>query len=339
VGNTALGIGARAIGMGDAFVAVADDVTALYWNPAGLADNTGFKWHALSIGGAVDNLDVMDQLADVAYILRLDTADRISWDDFGELVNATGDNPIEAEGSFMTGFALGPLALGAYAQSAGTAGLIDVGGLGTQVDATIRAVGFGAVAAGYGRQINKRLQVGVAIKQAGLGEARVQKVYRRGILGPPEVLGTIVETADDGDTDTALTADVGLRYRPEENLCFGLVVRNVTSPEFTLNLGGTTGTIVTQVDPTVHFGLAASDPVNGLTFAADIHNLTEGNGATPTVHFGLEKILSNNFAVRAGMSDSDFTWGLTAKLGPLTLAIASALNYNDMAAASFTTDF
>jgi len=32
------GVGARPLGMGSAFVAVADDVTAGYWNPAGLAD-------------------------------------------------------------------------------------------------------------------------------------------------------------------------------------------------------------------------------------------------------------------------------------------------------------
>lgn len=35
--------GARAMGMGGAFVAVADDVTALYWNPAGLAAFTGYQ--------------------------------------------------------------------------------------------------------------------------------------------------------------------------------------------------------------------------------------------------------------------------------------------------------
>ena len=32
----AIGVGARALGMGNAYVAVTDDVTSGYWNPAGL---------------------------------------------------------------------------------------------------------------------------------------------------------------------------------------------------------------------------------------------------------------------------------------------------------------
>jgi len=36
------GIGARALGMGGAFVALADDSSAVYWNPAGLAFSQGF---------------------------------------------------------------------------------------------------------------------------------------------------------------------------------------------------------------------------------------------------------------------------------------------------------
>lgn len=46
VGTTAaqflkIGAGVRAVGMGGAFVAVANDVTALYWNPAGIATISG----------------------------------------------------------------------------------------------------------------------------------------------------------------------------------------------------------------------------------------------------------------------------------------------------------
>jgi hypothetical protein len=38
-----IGVGARAIGMGGAFTATADDITALYWNPAGLAQVYGHQ--------------------------------------------------------------------------------------------------------------------------------------------------------------------------------------------------------------------------------------------------------------------------------------------------------
>ena len=42
IGNT-FGVGAKAMGMGGAFLAVADDFTTLYWNPAGLAQIKKFE--------------------------------------------------------------------------------------------------------------------------------------------------------------------------------------------------------------------------------------------------------------------------------------------------------
>ncbi|MCB4790949.1 MAG: PorV/PorQ family protein [Elusimicrobia bacterium] len=40
-----LGLGSRAIGMGEAFSALSDDITALYWNPAGLVQLDGNQMH------------------------------------------------------------------------------------------------------------------------------------------------------------------------------------------------------------------------------------------------------------------------------------------------------
>ncbi len=38
-----IGVGSRALGMAGAYTAVADDITASYWNPAGLVDADGFQ--------------------------------------------------------------------------------------------------------------------------------------------------------------------------------------------------------------------------------------------------------------------------------------------------------
>ncbi len=51
-----LGAGARALGMGNAFVSISDDATAVYWNPAGLARlkrNESQVQHAERFGGTV----------------------------------------------------------------------------------------------------------------------------------------------------------------------------------------------------------------------------------------------------------------------------------------------
>ena len=40
-----IGVGARAVALGEAFTPVADDATALHWNPAGLAEFDRMQFH------------------------------------------------------------------------------------------------------------------------------------------------------------------------------------------------------------------------------------------------------------------------------------------------------
>jgi hypothetical protein len=60
-----IGVGARALGMGGAFVSIADDATATYWNPAGLVQlesREAMGMHASQFGGVVGH-DVLGVVA------------------------------------------------------------------------------------------------------------------------------------------------------------------------------------------------------------------------------------------------------------------------------------
>ncbi len=67
-----LGVGARALGMGGAFAGVADDVTACFWNPAGLSQLTGRElclMHAETFGSLLNQ-----DFAAVAFPLERENA-------------------------------------------------------------------------------------------------------------------------------------------------------------------------------------------------------------------------------------------------------------------------
>ncbi len=55
-----IGVGARPLGMGGAFVALADDSSAVYWNPAGLTAVKHMDVQAVQEGRQYDNLNLND---------------------------------------------------------------------------------------------------------------------------------------------------------------------------------------------------------------------------------------------------------------------------------------
>lgn len=55
----------RGLGMGDAFTALADDSSALFYNPAGLANVRGINWKIFSIQAGASGLDTYNKIRDL----------------------------------------------------------------------------------------------------------------------------------------------------------------------------------------------------------------------------------------------------------------------------------
>lgn len=86
-----MGIGARAIGMGGAYSAIANDSTAVHWNPAGLASLEKDEIHTMH---AVMNLDRNLDFVNYAHKLKENGVWAFSWTSFGvdEIERRAGDN-------------------------------------------------------------------------------------------------------------------------------------------------------------------------------------------------------------------------------------------------------
>jgi long-subunit fatty acid transport protein len=86
-----MGIGARAIGMGGAYAAIADDSTAVHWNPAGLARLEKDEIHTMH---AVMNLDRSLDFVNYAHKLEEGSVWAFSWTSFGvdKIEERAGDN-------------------------------------------------------------------------------------------------------------------------------------------------------------------------------------------------------------------------------------------------------
>lgn len=75
-----MGIGGRPLGMGGAFAAIADDATAAYWNPAGLAQ---LKASEATTMHAVLNMDRRLDFVNYAHLLEDGSVWALSWTGFG----------------------------------------------------------------------------------------------------------------------------------------------------------------------------------------------------------------------------------------------------------------
>ncbi len=331
------GVGPRASAMGGAFVAVADDATALYWNPAGLAlvDRWTFTGNVI---GRAQNLDSVDDASDVYDIVTESSITGLDFDFVRRQVGVLADRPFVGEVAAVGALAMPGWAVGGY----GIAGV--AAGLSTGVDANgngnisaplpngatfedgefVQVQGDGlwqhSEGIAMGRRLGERLTVGVGVRKMtmGYGDKNWKASVNVPVAGGPPDFPAPVETGNISKvTDSSTTADVGFLYTLTPQARAGLVARSLTSPDFTLGAGRV------EADMVVDAGLAFFSEDGRATFAVDAHNLTEANDVACTVHLGYEYRPVGFLTLRAGSAESTLTYGVGLNLGILTIDLAS----------------
>jgi len=244
------GVGARAIGMGEVFVGIADDISALYWNPGALCRLPGkqltvshmMMYQGINYEFGAFGMPIGDNMA-VAFgasgviinDLEARTADTDNPDDLFGAMDVAG------LGAFS--MKLGPLGVGASVkylyQSIGS-GQTDVGRDGDYLGTGL-AVDLGVHYASDSIENGKGILAGVSIQNLGQGI-----VYNGpdGFTGVTNALPLIIKAGfgyKDIENNITIGADINIPSDNDINLHFG--GEYLVSKMFAVRLGFKTTTI------------------------------------------------------------------------------------------------
>ena len=233
-----MGVGARALGMGGAFTAIADDATASYWNPAGLTKIENIE--ATFMYSA--NMTVDRQLNYFGYAQWLGVGGLgVSWinagmgdmeirDPEGNLIGSedTGDNAI----MLSYGMEVGTLSLGASAKF-----------LHQNVMDTNSETGFGLDFGGI-FNVSDNVAAGVMIRDVGshFGDVNVPVNWRFGTgikaLDGALAVGIDVDKVEEiHDFQIHLGGEYGMEVHPGYHVFFRTGLNGVEDQAFTGGIG------------------------------------------------------------------------------------------------------
>lgn len=217
--------GVRAQGLAGAFTAVADDASAVYWNPAGIA--TG----ALVSGVA----------------------------DFGEatqIPDAPQTMAAKRDTTGMVAFSASALGFAYYRMATYTAEPAVVGlPSREEVGRSVHAVVTGVIGVSLLQSLSEHFVVGVTPKW-------VRGAVREGVSAKLNADDALDSAADlEGPTDTRFDVDASVMVHANR-FRFGVMGRNLTTPEFELN--GVEGNVV-EIDRQVRIGGAWGSGWSGIS--------------------------------------------------------------------------
>lgn len=302
-----IGLGTRAMGMGGAFTAVADDESAFYWNPAGI---TQVRFASLMFGAGVqgEEFDFIEKTID-----NISDTERLDPDDFED---GRGYLNLGLIGGITTRY----VGVNFYSETSISSEKEDL-----RLD--VNASSFNYEAVTFAGNIGEKLSVGCNIKKviAGVGGGAVVVDES----APP------VDKTFYGDGD-GLAYDLGVIYRLSDQVRFGFIARNIGG-DINLNIvtmdhinGGEVKETETVDLPREYAIGVAYRPFKNTLLTGDIQKCDARLFTPEQTRFriGFEQTaLWNIIALRLGaFTNKDeplaYTAGLGFKLGPLSIGVA-----------------
>ncbi len=367
--------GARALGMGGAYLLATDDATAVAWNPAALVNVKRFTLPIEVSGRANFNVQDVQDLGDALKNIR----DEIGLSpDLTKLTSALRDvrnwalkNGAVAGGTptTLTG-GLSPVAgltFGSYGITL-SSGLyskvqifvdqpadpdpndgIDASQYPLNIYSRGGAVAISSLGLAHARQFPAGLSLGLAIR--GVRADFIGYAASAGVddLGAPTE-GDALGYAFDEVHKTKFTLDIGAIWEPPVQppmlkVRYAAVVRNLVPTKFNLPARDLAGNPIAGFDfsfrlnPEIDLGVLAEwKGRTNLVF--ELHNVTSSNGGDMTVHAGVEHWLAGDvFAVRVGYDDDKPVFGLGINLKVLRIDLAAGFKPKERAAVGISLRF
>ena len=263
-GQTTDAIGVRAQGMAGAFTAVADDATAAWWNPAGLA--TG-PFSDMTVGRAVTDLKGSLPAR----------RDRVSW--FAATAPAVGFSYYRLRITDIRGF--------------GTTGQPSVDREDTRAGASVRSISVNELGLTVVQSVLPGVHAGVTLKYV---RGTPRAVVDDGARAADELLDS-GEALEGGHADRRFDLDAGV-IGAAGPVRVGVVMRNIREPEF--GDGAFVLPRQTRVGAAIDAAKAGGPPLI-LALDADVRTYATGSGDRRVVAVGAEQLLAGKrIGIRAG---------------------------------------